>query len=260
MIPLRRINEFALIFEMIQNKKYFLNSFEAKKIIEKYNNNVSDKSVEHTFNNLSKLSFFSGDDKHLLFTNEIATLLTNNLMKEYLIDCLSFGINKYGQEIGFVEYKYPFFKLNLQYKRRDMAICSNYSDKKSPPYFIPSVKGVENFTKNGKCLIINFLGGEYANQVISKNLIIWYSPNDSFQDKGLGSQIINHKNNNLNLYLFARKYNKNNPYYYYLGTADVVDYEGNKPIKFKLKLHNKLSDELYYQFIYNDNDEKISCH
>ena len=56
------------------------------------------------------------------------------------------------------------------------------------------------------------------------------------------------------MHLFVRKYKeidrKVQPYIY-IGKGDVVKYEGEKPIKVHIELHNKVPENLYVEFTKN---------
>lgn len=54
------------------------------------------------------------------------------------------------------------------------------------------------------------------------------------------------------MHIFVRKYDKDK--FYYLGTAIPIEYSGEKPIRFKLRLDVKVPNNLYNDFtriVYN---------
>ncbi len=71
------------------------------------------------------------------------------------------------------------------------------------------------------------------------------------QDKGDGERLIENQKYGVKLHIFMRKFvqvDKRTQDFIYLGLANSVKYEGNKPIKLELKLQNPLNDKLFEEF------------
>lgn len=268
LIPIYRANEFAIILECIKNKINHINKEDFKKIIDFYTLKNNNWVVDHTFRTLSlDSSFFSDNDlkkyKYLVFkktnentltfSNDFKQILQNNLMKKYLIDCLEFGLHYFNQHYNLNYFQFPFLKVGEKYKKIDALFINQ--DELTLGGIGASVGGVQKLNNNFYFFITlikdedikNSLKYEDGIDINSRKIIYWDSPNNSFQSKGTGYEIINHKKLGLNINIFIRKYKKDN--YYYLGKANVLDYKGNKPIKFKLELENALKDDIFYELI-----------
>lgn len=80
----------------------------------------------------------------------------------------------------------------------------------------------------------------------------WQSPNSTTQSSDRGKNLIFNKDRKINLHLFVRKYkmiDKKSQPYIYIGTGDTVEYNGEKPITMKIKLHNEVPSKIYREFI-----------
>ena len=92
---------------------------------------------------------------------------------------------------------------------------------------------------------------KYKNDFISKDTFTYVSKPAHTQEKGDGYKLIENKKEDINLHVFARKFvqvDKKTQGFIYLGLADTISYEGNKPITVHLKLRNELSNKMYEEF------------
>ena len=91
----------------------------------------------------------------------------------------------------------------------------------------------------------------YDNAFLSKDTFTYQSKPSTAQDSVDGNKLINNKKLNVKLHIFVRKYaqvDKKTQGFIYLGLANTIKYEGNKPIATTLKLEVPLDDKLYEEF------------
>lgn len=270
LLPIKRVNEIALLLHSIQYNKYSFSLDEAKKVINKHIKDIDDDSVIHTFKflncelydkkqieNMKYKVCINENNKTLKFTNDFIEVLNNDVFKKYIVDCLEYGLNNYLNEFKNMNYFFPFLKLWSKYFMSQVALSINWKDK------------ISSFSRNGIFfdkhnqiyIFINLIKNEnikdnlkYKDEIDlkSRNIIKWDSPNSTSQRSSVGQKIINHQKENRNIHVFIRKYSaikgKSQPYYY-LGLANVKNYKNNNPISFELKLHNKLNDEVFFDLI-----------
>lgn len=135
----------------------------------------------------------------------------------------------------------------------DAAVLSNYEKKHS------SFRGSGLISNENEWFLFVDLHKEedikesinYKDEFISRSLFQWQTPNNTSQASDRGKGIIQNKERGINLHLFVRKYKeidrKIQPYIY-IGKGDTVEFAGEKPITVKLKLQNKIPENLYTEF------------
>lgn len=92
----------------------------------------------------------------------------------------------------------------------------------------------------------------YKDKFLDREYFQWQSPNSTTQSSDRGKNLIFNKDGKINLHLFVRKYkmiDKKSQPYIYIGTGDTVEYNGEKPITMKIKLHNEVPSKIYREFI-----------
>ncbi len=91
----------------------------------------------------------------------------------------------------------------------------------------------------------------YSNTFLSKDRFTYQSKPSMSQDKGDGERLIENQKYGVKLHIFMRKFvqvDKKTQDFIYLGIANSVKYESNKPIKLELKLQIPLEDKLFEEF------------
>lgn len=262
-LPLKRPHEFLIVKELLNKESLDLN--EAEKVISKYLDSVDKDSILHAFKNLSQEYYDSGEIKNniKLFEckdNKIIRLLSfekilhNKELKNKINDILEYGILRYEKNFGSKDYGNPFFKLYEQYSMRDAALLSNYEKSHS------AFRGSGLLSNENNYFIYVDLHKDadikesinYKDEFKSQDIFQWQTPNNTSQDSDRGKNIIYNKDRNINLHIFVRKYReidgKVQPYIY-IGKADTIDFEGEKPITVLFKLQNKMPEGLYNEFI-----------
>lgn len=262
MLPLKRPYEFAIIKYLINNKDVDLSS--AKKAVLKYIDDCSEESLVHTFKNLNfnyyddrqisnmvKLIEYNGDKLIRLLSFE--KIINNKEYKDIFMDLLNYGLTRYEKEFGSNNYGIPFFKLYEQYKMADAALLANCERKQS------SFRGSGLISYENDYFLYVDLHKEkdikesinYKDEFISRSEFQWQTPNNTSQSSNVGKNIIYNKERGIRLHLFVRKYkeiDKKVQPYIYIGKANTIDFEGEKPITVRFKLENKISESLYTEF------------
>ena len=262
MLPIKRPYEFATIKYLINNEEVDLSS--AKKAVLKYIDDCSDESLIHAFKNLNfnyyedrqisnmvKLIDYNGNKLTRLLSFE--KIINNKENKEIFTDLLNYGLTRYEKEFGSKNYGIPFFKLYEQYKRTEVALLVNCKNKQSSfrsgglvPYGNDYFLFVDLHKEKDIKESIN-----YKDEFISRSEFQWQTPNTTSQSSDVGKNIIYNKDRGIRLHLFVRKYkeiDKKVQPYIYIGKANTIAFEGEKPITVRFKLENKISESLYTEF------------
>lgn len=88
----------------------------------------------------------------------------------------------------------------------------------------------------------------YADYPISRELFHWESKSNTTQDSDTGQNLIHCKERGYTILLFARDMKKRNGVtvpFVYLGPADLVNYESERPIKLIWRLRYPMPAEMY---------------
>lgn len=260
-LPLKRIHEILILKLILEKNK--INLMDLEKEIQKYQESFDKKTLEHSFRNVS-WEFLDASDKRrrtkliessdfiLEKTKVFEKALENNKIKSYLEEVIMFGIREYINKFGNKNYGVPFLKLYESYSMREVALLSNYGklhssyrngvnpseDKKSFYLFINLEKDDEKKFK-------------FNNIIFDKRHFTWFTKSSTSQDSEVGQNFIKNRERGVKLHFFIRKFNKIDGItqsFVYVGQGDVVEYTGEKPIKCKIKLENKLPDNIYEEF------------
>ena len=87
----------------------------------------------------------------------------------------------------------------------------------------------------------------YRDYAISPDLVHWESQSTTALDSDTGRRYINQVEGGTNVVLFARL-NTADRAFWCLGPADYVSHQGERPIAFTWRLHNRLPGDLYAEF------------
>jgi hypothetical protein len=258
-LPLKRPYEFALLEYLLENGTIRLE--QAESIIKKYIAEIDKNAVYHSFQYLSgtfddstdkklKLPILQFDGTTLARSESFDQLLKNQVTQKHITDIIRYGLLRYEEEFGNENYGDPFFKLYQSYNGRNMALLSNYDKMHS------AFRGSGLLShKNNRFLIVELHKDEsieerikYKDKFISPSIFQWQSPNNTSQDSERGQDLTQNKQRGINLHLFVRKIKKIDGLiqpFIYLGKADCVEKEGEKPITLQLKLEIKIPSALY---------------
>lgn len=177
------------------------------------------------------------------------TALIGAAEKTWLLDALDYGIARYHDEMSNKITPEHYLGLYAQYNMRDVAFASQYTKKHS------AFRG-QGLLKNGSdyFLFIELHKAEkaiqYKDKIISQTHLQWDSPSDKRPDSGDGEKLLKHHRYGIKLHVFVRKFKKidgvTQPYIY-IGPANVLSSEGQKPMTMQLQLHTPLVPYLYHE-------------
>lgn len=261
-LPLKRPYEFAIIKYLIDNATIDIHS--AKMTISKYIEDPNENTIRHAFRNLNhdfydsrqireNIKLFEVNESKLIRLMSFEKVLRRNEHKEIILDLLNYGLISYEKRYGSKNFGMPFLKLYQQYQMVDTALLSNYEKIHS------SFRGSGLITNGNEYFLFIDLHKEdnikesinYKDEFIDRSLFHWQTPNSISQKSERGKNITCNKDRKINLHLFVRKYkeidNKVQPYIY-IGKGDTIEFKGEKPITVKLKLQNKIPENLYTEF------------
>jgi hypothetical protein len=165
---------------------------------------------------------------------------------------LNFGIYSYEEEFNTADFGMPFLKLYSKYNMLNIAQLCNF------PKIHSSFRG-SGFLKykDDFFLFINLekekfsKSANYHNAFLSKDTFTYQSKPSQSQDKSDGQKLCQNEKFGVKLHIFVRKFvqvDKKTQNFIYLGLANSVKYEGNKPINLELKLEIPLDDKLFEEF------------
>lgn len=260
-LPLKRVHEILILKLMLEKEKITLEDLE--KEIQKYQESFNKKTLIHSFRNIAwefldtsdkrrRIKLIENNDFILEKTKVFKKALENKKIKSYLEEVILFGIREYNNKFGNKNYGVPFLKLYESYSMREVALLSNYGklhssyrngvnpseDKKSFYLFINLEKGDEKKFK-------------FNNIIFDKRHFTWFTKSSTSQDSEVGQNFIKNKERGIKLHFFIRKFNKIDGItqsFVYVGRGDVIEYSGEKPIKCKIRLENKIRDDIYEEF------------
>ncbi len=190
-------------------------------------------SVEHSFRQLAKNPSIISD----------------------LIEILNWSINSKLTSGIFPDlpFKCPF-ELHSQYGIKEIQACVGRANIKTAGQ---TGIGVLHFPEyKTYAILITFQKTEkefspstmYADYPISRRLLHWESQSTTSQLSETGQNFIYHKNRGYTILIFARskkKVNKITAPFVYLGSADIVSYESERPIKIIWELQHEMPVEMF---------------
>ncbi|QKF65873.1 DNA/RNA helicase (DUF3427 domain) [Arcobacter venerupis] len=260
-LPIKRVYEFVILKYLLFND--FCDENIAFKILGKYLDKVCKKTIIHSFSYLNQDYFDSGqigrylkcvnfDGTKVTKTKEFSKLLENKEYKDIFEDSLNYGIYTYEEEFKTLDFGMPFLKLYSKYNMLNIAQLCNF------PKIHSSFRG-SGFLKyeDDFFLFINLekekfsKSANYFNAFLSKEVFTYQSKPSQSQDKGDGERLIKNQKHGVKLHIFVRKFaqvDKKTQNFIYLGLANSIKYEGNKPISLELKLEIPLDNKLFEEF------------
>jgi len=261
LLPIKRVYEFVILKYLLSNKS--IDEKIAFKILGKYLNKINKETIIHSFNFLNQkyfdkaqvsryLKLVNYENNKLTKTKEFEAMLLNNEYKKIFEDSIDYGIMRYEKEFEAKDYGLPFLKLFAKYNMLNIAQLCNFNKihssfrgsgflKYQDDFFLFINLEKEKFSKSSY----------YDNAFLSKDTFTYQSKPSTAQDSVDGNKLINNKKLNIKLHIFVRKFaqvDKKTQGFIYLGLANTIKYEGNKPISTTLKLETPLSNKLYEEF------------
>ncbi len=261
LLPVKRVYEFVVLKHLL-NYDYIDEDIVSSNL-KKYLNKINKDTILHSFNFLNQdyfdkaqvsryLKLVALKDGILVKSKEFEEILKNNEYKKIFEDSIDYGMLHYEKEFGREDYSLPFLKLYTKYNMLNIAQLCNFNKihssfrgsgflKYKDDFFLFINLEKEKFSKSSY----------YDNAFLSKDTFTYQSKPSTSQESVDGVKLINNKKLNVKLHVFVRKFvlvDKKTQGFIYLGLANTIKYEGNKPISIHLKLVNALDDKLYEEF------------
>lgn len=261
LLPVKRVYEFVVLKYLLHNS--YIDEKIAFENLKKYLNKINKDTISHSFKFLNQdyfdkaqvsryLKLVEFQDEKLVKSKEFEQVLKNSKYKDIFEDSIDYGILHYEKEFGREDYSLPFLKLYTKYNMLNIAQLCNFNKihssfrgsgflKYKDDFFLFINLEKEKFSKSAY----------YDNTFLSKDTFTYQSKPSTSQDSVDGTKLINNKKLNVKLHIFVRKFvlvDKKTQGFIYLGLANTIKYEGNKPISVHLKLEKPLSNKLYEEF------------
>lgn len=184
----------------------------------------------------------------------IEVVLAEDFFRDEVLQIL-----KYNRDhIGFVskDNEYSFecpLEVHCRYNTNQVMAAFGLFNETESPEFREGVKRFED--KHTDAFFINLNKSEkefspstmYEDYAINAKLFHWQSQSQDRQSSGKIQRYINHKSGGDNISLFVREFKKNGTYtaaFTFLGNADYVSHEGERPVSFLWSLHEPMPAEL----------------
>ncbi len=184
----------------------------------------------------------------------IADITKYDFVKDEILQILKYNL----KHIDFVPRKngYSFtcpLEVHCNYNTRQILAAYGYYNETQALEFREGVKFFED--KNTDIFLINLNKSEkdfspstmYDDYALNEELFHWQTQSGLSVESATAKRYIENTKNGGNVSLFVREYKKIGAYtssYVFLGNADYVSHEGNKPISFVWQLKNKIPANL----------------
>ncbi len=184
----------------------------------------------------------------------IESYLEEDFIKDEVLQILKYN----RAHINFVAIKNEFqfncpIEVHCKYNKNQILAAFNYYNESEAPEFREGVKYLES--QKTDAFFINLNKSErdfspstmYEDYAINSSLFHWQSQSQDRQASPKIQRYINHKASGNVITLFVREFKKIGSYtapYTFIGNADYVKHEGEKPVSFIWKLHTPIPAEL----------------
>ena len=213
--------------------------------------------LETLMRNMLYYSFFRkhpGKNGFQSIDEGIESILGEDFVRDEVLEILRYNRN----HIDFIskanEYAFDCpLELHCKYNTNQIMAAFGYYTEESSPEFREGVKWFQD--KKTDVFLINLNKSEkdfspstmYEDYAINANLFHWQSQSQDRQSSDKIQRYIHHKERGNNISLFVREFKKNGQYtspYVFLGNADHVNHEGEKPVSFIWRLHTDMPADL----------------
>lgn len=184
----------------------------------------------------------------------IDAMLHEEFVREEVLEILTYKQNHIRFVAGKNEYTFTCpLDLHCQYNTTQIMAAFGFFNETESPEFREGVKYFKD--KKLDMFLINLNKSEkdfspstmYEDYAISPYKFHWQSQSQDRQGSEKIERYIHHKETGNMISLFVREYKKNGQYtapYTFLGNADYLSHEGNRPVSFVWKLHTAIPAEL----------------
>ena len=180
----------------------------------------------------------------------IESVLKETFVRDEVLQILKYNRKHISFVAGRNEYSYLCpLDLHCRYNTNQIMAAFGLFTETESPEFREGVKRFEN--KKTDIFFINLNKSEkdfspstmYEDYAINDKLFHWQSQSQDRQASAKIQRYINHKNTGDIISLFVREFKRIGSYtapYTFLGNADYVKHEGERPVSFVWKLHNSI--------------------
>lgn len=184
----------------------------------------------------------------------IHSVLREPFVRDEVLQILEYNRRHIGFIAGRNEYSYVCpLDLHCRYNTNQIMAAYGVFTETQSPEFREGVKYLEE--KRTDIFLINLNKSEkdfspstmYEDYAINDRLFHWQSQSQDRQSSAKIQRYIHHKDTGNLISLFIREYKKTGSYtapFTFLGNADYVRHEGEKPVSFIWRLHNPLLADL----------------
>ena len=194
-----------------------------------------------------KMGFLSIDEG-------IEAVLQESFVKDEVMQILRYNRSHVDFVAGVNEYKFDCpLDIHCQYNTDQILAAFGFFNEVKSPFKSKGVFGFDE--KKTDIFLINLNKSEkefspstmYEDYAINAYLFHWESQSQDRETSPKIQRYIHHKETGNNISLFVREYKHNGSYtapYTFLGNADYVSHEGERPVSFVWKLHSAIPADL----------------
>ncbi|MBD7983998.1 DUF3427 domain-containing protein [Sporosarcina sp. Sa2YVA2] len=233
---------------------FHLDSVELVKFYQKY---LEDGLIEDEEQGLMVgmlyYSFFSAPPRYFNFESMhdgVQDIVKDIFLRSEILEVLNVCMEniKSVEKSSTFEYTNPL-RVHAQYTSDQVLAAFSYFNEDAKPAFREGVKYFEEKETDIFFITLNKSdkdfspSTQYEDYAISDRLFHWQSQNRTSDSSPTGKRYINQRQNGNKIALFVRDTKKKDGYtapFMFLGTADYVSHEGNSPISFVWRLHEKM--------------------
>ncbi|WP_210471748.1 DUF3427 domain-containing protein [Sporosarcina sp. 6E9] len=215
------------------------------------------RAMDRLSKRYKKQKWSFGEIKNEIFYVEraISEILTDYGYANYVKDRLEYGL---------IDFRRSFRTDLVLAREKKLALYRNYT--RNELMFIFEAKVPEGTWREGVSrvdnhylLFINLNKAEdvedhllYKDFFKDPTTFHWQSQNKTSHESGQGQEYINHKERDIHIHLFIRKFSTMHGMtlpFMYLGEIDYVSSHGDKPMNIIWKLHKPVPEDLYHDLI-----------
>ncbi|MDW0116664.1 DUF3427 domain-containing protein [Sporosarcina thermotolerans] len=251
-------SEYEGIFIKRIHSLFHLDSVDLIRFLQKYlEDGVIENEEQQLMVGMLYYSFFDTPPKNAGFESMhagVQELFANDVLKKEILEVLEVCMGR----ILSVEKPSPFeftspLRVHAQYTSDQVLAAFGYFNEDVKPAFREGVKYFEDKQTDIFFITLNKSdkdfspSTQYEDYAISDMLFHWQSQNKTSDTSPTGKRYINQRKTGNKIALFVREYRQKDRYtspFVFLGTADYVRHEGNRPISFEWRLHEAMPARL----------------
>ena len=220
-------------------------------------NKVANSEEERIMRNMLYYTFYKKHPAKCGFQSideGIESVLKETFVRDEVLQILKYNRKHISFVAGRNEYSYLCpLDLHCRYNTNQIMAAFGLFTETESPEFREGVKRFED--KKTDIFFINLNKSEkdfspstmYEDYAINDKLFHWQSQSQDRQASAKIQRYINHKNTGDIISLFVREFKRLGAYtapYTFLGNADYVKHEGERPVSFVWKLHNSIPADM----------------